>query len=80
MLFLSPPAKLTGLRTTVGLGQGKLRMRDGKLMSGTGNRGLFQNVQVSSANLSQEQRDMLLSRGEAVDGRTFISLVRQAVG
>ena len=48
-------------------------------ISGTGNRGLFNGVQIAASNLTQEQIDMLNTKEEAVDSRTFISLVRKAV-
>jgi len=79
MLFLSGQARLTGLQTTVGLGQGKLRLQQGKLSSETQNAGLFNGVQINAQGLNQAQRDMLRSDGSPVDAGSFIELVRRAV-
>jgi hypothetical protein len=79
MLFLHRPAQLTGLQTTVGLGQGKLQMLDGQLSNGAGNVGLFQNMKVEARGLSGAQLAMLDTDGEAIDANPFISLVRRAV-
>lgn len=79
MVFLSGQARLTGLQTTVGLGQGKLRLQQGKLASETHNAGLFKGVQLKAKGLNQAQTDMLKSDGAAVDAASFIELVRRAV-
>jgi hypothetical protein len=79
MLFLNPPARYTGLQTTVGLDQGKLRLQDGRLSNAARNQGLFRDVRVSASGLSEAQREMLSSNGGAVDFSPFISLVRRAV-
>jgi hypothetical protein len=79
MLFLNPPARYTGLQTTVGLDQGKLRLHDGRLSNAARNQGLFRDVRVTAGGLSEAQREMLASDGGAVDFSPFISLVRRAV-
>jgi len=79
MLFLSGQARLTGLQTTVGLGQGKLRMQQGKLSSETKNAGLFTGVQLNATGLNQAQTEMLKTDGLPVDANSFIELVRRAV-
>ena len=79
MLFLSGQARLTGLQTTVGLGQGKLRMQQGKLSSETRNAGLFTGVQLNATGLNQAQTEMLETDGLPVDANSFIELVRRAV-
>ena len=79
MLFLSGQARLTGLQTTVGLGQGKLRLQQGKLASESQNVGLFKGVQVNAKGLNQAQHEMLESDGNPVDANSFIELVRRAV-
>lgn len=79
MLFLSGQARLTGLQTTVGLGQGKLRMQQGKLSSETRNAGLFTGVQLNAKGLNQAQTEMLETDGLPVDANSFIELVRRAV-
>jgi signal peptidase I len=79
MVFLGPPARLTGLRTTVGLQAGKLRMSNGQLANGAGNIGIFQGMKVEANGLTSDQVAMLASDGQAVDANPFISLVRRAV-
>jgi hypothetical protein len=80
MLFLNPPARFTGLQTTVGLELGKLRLQDGRLANAAHNRGLFRDLRITAGGLSEAQREMLASDdGHAVDLNPFISLVRRAV-
>ena len=79
MVFLGPPARLTGLRTTVGLQAGKLRMSNGQLANAAGNIGIFQGMKVEANGLTSDQVAMLASDGQAVDANPFISLVRRAV-
>jgi hypothetical protein len=79
MLFLSKPARLTGLQTTVGLGQGKLALRAGTLASGTQNQGMFDRVKVSANGLTREQTAMLDGNAESLAVDPFVSLVRRAV-
>lgn len=79
MVFLGPPARLTGLRTTVGLQAGKLRMSNGQLANAAGNAGIFQGMKVEANGLTSDQVAMLASDGQAVDANPFISLVRRAV-
>lgn len=79
MLFMSGQARLTGLQTTVGLGQGKLRLQQGKLASETQNAGLFTGVQLKARGLNKTQTEMLKTDGSPVDAASFIELVRRAV-
>jgi hypothetical protein len=79
LLFVGKPARLTGLRTTVGLGQGKLRMVDGRLRNEADNAGLFARMTVTAPGLSRAQRAMLASNGSPVESAAFIELVRRAV-
>src|SRR5210317_316014 len=67
MLFMSGQARLTGLQTTVGLGQGKLRLQQGKLASETQNAGLFTGVQLKARGLNKTQTEMLKTDGSPVD-------------
>ena len=79
VVFMNPPARLTGLQTTVGLNQGKLRWIDGKVVNSSNNAGLFNNVRIDAPNLSQSQQAMIKANASAVDGDSFVSLVRRAV-
>jgi len=76
--FLVAPARRTGLQTTVGLGQGKFSLLDGRVVNGLGNRGLFIGVRVADGLLDARERAMLDSRGP-VDAATFVGLVERAV-
>lgn len=79
MVFLGPPARLTGLQTTVGLQAGKLRMSNGQLSNAAGNVGIFTGMKVEAKGLTRDQIAMLANDGQAVDANPFISLVRRAV-
>lgn len=79
MLFLGKPAHLTGLRTTVGLQQGKLSLIHGQLSNSARNAGMFEHMKVEASGLTPEQVALLDSRGQAIDANPFISLVRRAV-
>jgi hypothetical protein len=79
MLFLSKPASLTGLQTTVGLRQGKLTMQGGKLSSSAQNAQMFSRMQVSASGLTSEQVAMLEGDARSLAIAPFISLVRRAV-
>src|SRR6185369_3437100 len=79
ILFLYKRAAWTGLQTTVGLGQGKFKVKMAGAMNQMSNAGLFQNVAIDSSLLgSREQRALLTQKG-AVNVNAFVSLVRQAV-
>lgn len=76
--FLQAPARRTGLQTTVGLGQGKFSLLDGRAVNGLGNRGLFVGVRVADGLLDARERAMFASGGP-VDAATFVKLVDRAV-
>lgn len=78
-VFLGSPARLTGLQTTVGLNQGKLRWMNGKLANSENNVGMFKNMQVTATSLSSAETAMLKSEGQAIDAEAFVQLVRRAV-
>ena len=79
MLFLHKPARLTGLQTTVGLNQGKLRISNDRARSGADNLGLFEGVKVASGLLNPKQQKLLASRKGAVDAEALVGMVRRAV-
>jgi hypothetical protein len=76
--FLFKPASKTGLRSTVGLSQGKFTATSGKLSNEHGNRGLFAGVKVDASRLTPAEKAMLASRSGAVDVATLMSLVNRA--
>jgi hypothetical protein len=77
MVFLGRPAARTGLRTTVGLGQGKLNVRDGKIGTAGETRALFRGVKVDGNRLSAHEQGMLDARDPVALG-DFTALVRRA--
>jgi hypothetical protein len=80
VLFLYKAARKTGLRTTVGLGQGKFTVRAGRAVSQEENVGLFENLQVDRTVLGERDAKMLATRRGPVSSEGFLSLVRRAVG
>jgi len=79
VLFLYKRASLTGLRTTVGLGQGKLEMSNGNVTSQFDNEGLFENVEVSNNLLNDRDKRLLATKKGPVNAESFMSFVRRAV-
>jgi hypothetical protein len=76
--FLRQPARLTGLQTTTGMGQGLFRQVNGRLVNDYRNVGLFDGVTITDTLLTDEHRSMILEPG-AVDAATFVDLVGRAV-
>lgn len=76
--FLHKKALRTGLQTTTGMAQGKLKMINGKLINEFSNFGLFDGVEVNRQLLSPEQQNMMTAPG-AVDASAFMDLVGRAV-
>ncbi|PTL84874.1 hypothetical protein [Vitiosangium sp. GDMCC 1.1324] len=79
VMFLYAPARITGLQTTVGLQQGKLRISNNRVLNAADNEGLFDGVIVSPSLLKQEEASMLATKRGAVDAEAFLGLVRRAV-
>ena len=79
VLFLYRSAERTGLRTTVGLLQGKFRNVEGRYENGIGNRGLFEGVSLSAARANPEERALVSGGGHGVPADEFVSFVRRAV-
>ena len=78
ILFLERPAA-TGLQTTVGRGQGKLRLLGGEVSASPGLDALFADVVVDASGLSLDQVAMLEGGTDAVGAEAFLDLVRRAV-
>lgn len=57
--FRYKPAARTGLQTTAGLAQGKLRMADGRVSNEFNNQGLFEDVQIQEAGRKRRASRML---------------------
>ena len=79
VLFLHKPAQVTGLRTTTGLGQGKVVLGGGNAISQAGNEGLFENVELSPNLLNDKDKRLMATKRGAVNAEGFLSLVRRAV-
>ena len=79
ILFLYKRARLTGLRTTVGLGQGKFGVHVGRAASQQDNVGLFENVAVDRNLLNDADKRLLATKKGAVNAESMLSLVRRAV-
>jgi hypothetical protein len=80
-LFLYAPARLTGLRTTVGLEQGKLAVVNGSILRTESNGSLFDDVVFENGLLNASER-AFVARGRAkkdLEVDQFLGLVRRAV-
>lgn len=78
VVFLNAPASATGLRSPVGLNQGKFSALEGRTVNGAGNVGLFDGVSVS-ASLPPEEARMLTHTLGPVDEDALMNLVQKAV-
>ncbi|HRI18756.1 MAG TPA: hypothetical protein PL196_09555 [Burkholderiaceae bacterium] len=76
--FMNRPASKTGLRTTIGLSQGKFVSTGGRMANEQFNRGLFAGVEVSQGYLTPAESALLRSPAGAVDAATLMSLVNRA--
>jgi hypothetical protein len=79
VFFLCNAASMTGLRTTVGLGQGKVLLENGNATSQFGNQGLFENVDVDARLLNDKDKRLLATKKGAVNADGFMSFVRRAL-
>lgn len=79
VLFLYEKARLTGLQTTTGLGQGKVALKGGNAESQFGNVGLFENVVVDQKLVNDRDKRLLATKKGAVNADSLLSFVRKAV-
>ncbi len=79
MLFLYKPGAITGLRTTVGLFQGKFGIRRNQLKNAIDNLGLFDNIAVESGLLTDKEQQLLTTVRGAVSPEIFVPFVRRVV-
>ncbi len=77
--FMYKPASKTGLRTTVGLAQGKFSVHGGLVANEHANQALFKGVQANPGLLTSAETTMLRSPTGAVDTATLMGLVNRAV-
>jgi hypothetical protein len=78
MLFVHEGSRATGLRTTVGLLQGKFTIRDGRISNGVANRNVFHHVDLDTSLLSARQAKAVQDPA-TMEAEAFIDLVRAAV-
>lgn len=76
--FLYKPASRTGLRTTVGLAQGKFTTMGGRTANAFQNRNLFAGVRVNPGLLTPAEQAMLKKPGGDVDAQALMGLVLRA--
>ncbi|NNF07016.1 MAG: hypothetical protein HKN21_09670 [Candidatus Eisenbacteria bacterium] len=79
MLFMYQAASITGLRTTVGLNQGKFHQVDGGYINAAGNGTLFRGVDIQAGLLTPAEEKMIQGAGK-VKADVFEGFVRKAVG
>ena len=79
MLFLYKAASMTGLRTTVGLFQGKFSVVDGNVTNIIDNEGLFKNLRIDMRQLSEKERAMVTMDRGTVPVEIFRTFVRKAI-
>jgi hypothetical protein len=79
ILFLYTAAAWTGLRTTVGLFQGKFGLDEGSVRNLIDNEGLFNGVAVDKSLLDAGQEKMLMRDKGAIREDVFTSFLRRAV-
>ena len=78
MLFVHEGSRATGLKTTVGLLQGKFTIRDGQISNGVANRNVFHHVDLDPTMLSARQAKTL-EDPSSMPADAFIDLVRTVV-
>jgi len=78
-LFLSRPASLTGLRSTVGLGAGRFSFGPGRIENDLANQGLFQDVSIDPGLSTTNDVRMMETEIGAVNPSTFESFVERAI-
>lgn len=78
-LFLSRPATLTGLRSTVGLGAGRFSFGPGRIENDLANEGLFQNVSIDPGLATTNDVRMMQTEIGAVNPTTFESFMERAI-
>lgn len=78
LLFLGAPGA-QGLRTTVGLQQGKFVLAGGLVQNEFQNRGLFRNIDTRGARLNVDETALLATTAGGVSANAFVGLLGRAV-
>jgi hypothetical protein len=79
LLFLAPAARITGLRTTYGLGAGKFTFGPGRVQNELANAGLLAGVSVEPSLTTASDVQMFGTEVGAANPESFMSLLRRAV-
>ena len=79
LVFLGKSSPQTGLRTTVGLMQGKFRIENGRAVNAINNAGLFDGMNINSVKLNNAEKALMRQKAGALDSRTLIETVKRAV-
>jgi len=79
MLFLGPPASVTGLQSTVALGIGRFELNVGNAINDLDNTGVFQNISLANGLATYNDERILATTAGAVNQADFLSFVRRAV-
>jgi hypothetical protein len=79
VLFLYKEAEWTGLRTTVGLFQGKFTIEDGYVSNVIENEGLFHNVRVDRSQLTDKEQAIVQAKRGKIPEEMFLSFLRKSV-
>lgn len=77
--FMNRPVGRSGMRTPVGMAQGKFTYSGSHAANSFDNRGLFQGVTVKPGVLSARESAMLAKPAGAVEGDVLLNFVRRAV-
>jgi hypothetical protein len=77
--FMNKPASRSGMRTPVGLAQGKFTHSGSQMANSFDNRGLFNGMTVDPSVLNANEKAMLAKPAGAVQGDVLTSLVKRAV-
>ena len=79
LLFMNPPASMTGLSSPVGLGTGKFILGPGAAENGYSNDGVFKDVSILSTLQTPNDTRILETTVGPVNTNDLLSLVRRAV-
>ena len=79
ILFMYSKARVTGLQTTVGLGQGKISLANGVAMNSYDNATLFSGVKVKPGLLDSSEQKMFDTKKGPVDADTLRKFLHRAV-
>jgi hypothetical protein len=79
VLFLRPSAAWTGFRMPAGVTQGKFTVAAGRVENEMGNAGLFRNVDLDRALVTERDKRLLTTASGPMNPDAFLSFVRRAV-